>query len=448
MSRLKEWTGRLAGTSLAATVSRGAAGSLGLQLASIGLVLVLQILLARVLGAQEYGLYVYALAWLEILLLAGTMGWDTAALRFVPSYRANGDWGSLRGYLIAGKAYPALSSTCISGLLAATVWALGERIDNEFATVLLVGCFVLPVNTLLQIIGAELRGLMRVLDSQFPQGILRPLVTTLAVVAWLAARDAPLRAIDAIWLNLAAAVLSLGTAWEMLRRALPPETRKAIPNYRLSEWIRVALPMFLIAGFYLLMQRLDVIMIGALAGTTDAGIYSVAIRIANFSVLGITAVNTVTTPMFAEFHAAGRHHDLQRTVALGSAAVLALSVPAILVALVFGDLLLGTFGPQFVVAYKPLQILLIGPTVVMLTWPVGFLASMTGHQAHSAGLLAAAVVVNAALNFALIPPFGIYGAAVAASVSLASWQLAMVILIRRRLSIEPTVLAIRLLRTS
>jgi O-antigen/teichoic acid export membrane protein len=48
---------------LAALLARGAIGSLAVRLASVGLVFGLQVLLARVLGVDEYGRYVYVLAW-------------------------------------------------------------------------------------------------------------------------------------------------------------------------------------------------------------------------------------------------------------------------------------------------------------------------------------------------------------------------------------------------
>jgi O-antigen/teichoic acid export membrane protein len=84
--------------------------------------------------------------------------------------------------------------------------------------------------------------------------------------------------------------------------------------------------------------------------------------------------------------------------------------------------------------------------VATCTWAVGFLASMTGHQRQSAIGLAVAVVLNALLNLWLIPAYGIVGAAAASALSLGAWQIAMVVLIRRAVGVDPTLMSIVRLR--
>jgi O-antigen/teichoic acid export membrane protein len=118
------------------------------------------------------------------------------------------------------------------------------------------------------------------------------------------------------------------------------------------------------------------------------------------------------------------------------------------VALLLGRFLLGVFGPEFVAGYDALRILLLGPIVCVGTWAVGLLASMTGYQVEKMVLLVLALVVDVVLNLLLIPRFGIEGAALASAVALASWQLAMVLVIGRRLGLDPTIASIRVLMVS
>jgi O-antigen/teichoic acid export membrane protein len=59
---------------------------------------------------------------------------------------------------------------------------------------------------------------------------------------------------------------------------------------------------------------------------------------------------------------------------------------------------------------------------------VAFILNMTGHERDSAWGISAAAGVNVLLNLALIPSFGIEGAATATAASLAIWN---IILARR-----------------
>ena len=50
-------------------------------------------------------------------------------------------------------------------------------------------------------------------------------------------------------------------------------------------------------------------------------------------------------------------------------------------------------------------------------------------------IYAVAVVINLALNFALIPLWGPVGAAIASVVTTAFWNVALVIIVKRRLNV-------------
>ena len=76
---------RLREGEVARALLRGSAVSLALNVAGQGLALLLQILFARLLGLQEYGVWSYAMAWLGVAVIAGKMGFDSAFVRFLPT---------------------------------------------------------------------------------------------------------------------------------------------------------------------------------------------------------------------------------------------------------------------------------------------------------------------------------------------------------------------------
>ena len=74
---------RLSSSDLARMIVRGGAWSLLISATGAALSLGVHLVLARILGGEEYGRYVFALAWMNVLLLVGKFELETASVRFV-----------------------------------------------------------------------------------------------------------------------------------------------------------------------------------------------------------------------------------------------------------------------------------------------------------------------------------------------------------------------------
>src|SRR5262249_57238002 len=57
------------------------------------------IVLARWMGASEFGRYSFAVAWITLLAYVATLGLPGAAVRFVAQYSAAGDWPNVVGLI-------------------------------------------------------------------------------------------------------------------------------------------------------------------------------------------------------------------------------------------------------------------------------------------------------------------------------------------------------------
>ncbi len=438
-ARLSQW---LRGGGLGAQIAKGASGSFFVKIAGTGIVFLLQVFLARLLGTEKYGIYVYALSWINTCLLAALWGWDTTSIRLIATFRAKEQWGLLRGFMVtAGKAVTA-GSIGVAIVFGAGVWLLKEKMSSEMATVLWIGCLVLPINAHLRLSGANLMGFRRVVRSQIPQVIFRPLLLAFAVsIVFLVFAFKP-TASAAMLLNGLAAVLALVLCWRWVKASRPAEQRSVTPVSTPRVWARIALPLMLVSSFRVLLQRIDVLMLGVLIGPTEAGIYFVAGRIAQLVVFGLVAAESILAPIIADFHARGKLAEMQRVLTLATAAVAAVTLVVATGILLSSEVLLGIFGPDFVAGRQVLVILVAAQAMNSLTGPVGFLMTMTGNQASAARILGFVVILNAVLNLALIPVYGIEGAAVATALSVFIWQSMMVIFVRYRLHISPTVFSI------
>ncbi len=431
---------RLRGEGIGAVLARGASLFLAVQLVGVAVAFGVQVLLARAMGAAEYGTYVYVYNWLLVLLLVCRGGLGTASLRYVSAYVATADWGRLRGFLRLTRVSVLLTSALMAVLTAGAVAALGDRLPAAMRATFYVACLGFPVYAFLQVQGFVLRGLKRVLLSQLPAAVFQPAFLGLGALAVLTLAPGSLDAPAGMALNVGSAVLGLAFSSAALRAARPVESRRAAAVMETGDWMRVAMPLLAFNALNMVIQRTDILLVGSLLGATEAGVYAAASRVAGVLAFGLTAVNAWAAPLISDLHARGDRANLQRLVRLAAQGIFVFTLPAAIGVSVFGRELLGLFGPEFTEASWALVFLAASQLVNALAGPVGFLMTMTGRQNTAARILAVHAVMNLALNAALIPPFGIEGAAVATGVTRASWNLVMAIAVWRTMRLRATIL--------
>ena len=121
---------RLSSRDLSRLIVRGGAWSLLISATGAALSLGVHLLLARTLGGEEYGRYVFALAWMNVLLLVGKFELDTASVRFVGAYTGTEQWSFLRGFLQRSAQIVGGVSVAIAVVGALIIMALTNRIER------------------------------------------------------------------------------------------------------------------------------------------------------------------------------------------------------------------------------------------------------------------------------------------------------------------------------
>ena len=431
--------GRFTGKGAVSTLVRGTGAALAVKVCGLGITFGVQILAANLMGADAYGDYIYAIAWASILVLPGLAGWDTASLKYIAAYFATDKHRLLRGFLRRSRQLTLFTSLVLGVIGALAVALLSERLEPRLVRVLWLACMLLPVLALCQLLCAQLQGLKRIVLSQLAGAILRPLLFSGLLVLLALTSMSRITAVQAVAVQIGAFSLTLAFVWMQIRRALPSGLALQRTEYRLREWFLVSLPMVLIAGFQIVMSKADVLMVGSLVGTTEAGIYSAAAQIGRLVSLGLIAVNTIAAPLLAELHARGEKVELQRVLTCSARIMSALSLPIGFVLFAGGRFVLGLFGAEFVEGYSALTVLIGAHVVNAAAGSVGYLLVMTGHQNITALVMGCSAIFNLLLNAQLIPRYGIVGAACATAFSLIAWNLVLVIIARVKLTLNTTV---------
>jgi O-antigen/teichoic acid export membrane protein len=403
---------------LARLIVRGGASSLFISVAGAALSLGVHLTLARILGAVEYGQYVYALAWMNVLVLVAKFELDTASVRFVGAYTATEQWSFLRGFLRRSSEIVGGLSIAIGAASAVAALALMDRIGRGTALSFVAASLLLPVAAMGQLKASAMQGLKLVARAQAPSMVIRPIVFVLGVVAVRFAFDRSVTAPVAILLQLGATTVALVLTIHFLRVVIPEPVRQAREAFDTRYWLKTAAGLLVISGGQIILStNSDVLVVGSLLGAEPAGRYGAASQLAAAVSFGVSAVSFIALPVVADLYAKQAFVKLQGLISHVARLGLALSVPVLLVLIVAAKPVLRAFGPSFADASGLLILLGFDQLVGAIFGIAGFLLVMTGHQVMAARVIIACAVLNLALTFTLTPLLGIMGAGLATTIT-------------------------------
>lgn len=434
---------RLAGSPTRAALTKKIGGSFVVNVFGTGIAFALQIVLARLLGASSFGQYIYALTWINFIVMFGKFGLDTAALRFIPGYQAKNQWQLMRGFVRKSRQWAVLFSLFLSLAIYLVLYFLKNRLDPELTRTFYIAGIILPVSTYLIMQGSYLQALKHIVLAQAPQVIARPLLLIACLFAYAQFSDGMTPASIAMTITLGVSLFILFLMSGISYLAFPKEIRTSTPLYETNIWARAAFPMLLIGGFTLMLNQTDILIVGMLLDTTQAGIYSAASRITILLPFGITLVNSVAAPVMAQLHSQNKIEQLQRMITYIAWGTLLFSLPLCLGIVIFSEFLMSMFGRDFIAGSPTLSILAIARFITAITGTAGYLMSMSGHENEAAWIVGGSAMVNIVLNLILIPFLGLEGAAISTLITTILWTTLMVIYVKRLVGVKVTVFNFR-----
>jgi O-antigen/teichoic acid export membrane protein len=243
----------------------------------------------------------------------------------------------------------------------------------------------------------------------------------------------------AVLLQVAATAAGFLVGAALLRRSLPDEVRVAAPRTDVQSWRRSAGALATLNVVSAANAQIGTILLATLATAADAGLFNVAYRTTIFISFAMVAATYPISPLVARLHAAGESVRLEETVVRAARLVLAFSIPVAVTLILFAPAILDLFGSGFDAGATAVRIVAVGDVVNVVTGFGGVLLVMCGREADLARSVALGAVLNVGLTAALVPRYGVDGAAAATAVGLAASNLLMTWLAWRRLGIYAAV---------
>ena len=395
------------------SVRRNAAFALAPQATTAVFTAGVTVFLVRALGPDEYGLWALALGFAGLMLLPADFGVSQSAARFIAERRGN--------------------PTAIAAVLAEAV-RLKLLLTSLFALVLIA--LAGPIATLYDApdLGWPLRGVALALFGQSIMLLFAKAFVSMGRIAWqlrlflsesavettatialvLIAGGATAAAFGRAIGYLCGAVLGAILVWRLLGRRAVVERRGGPGLRALGSY---AGAMLVVEGGFAVFSQLGVLFVGALLGTTAAGIYGAPLRLTVLLHYPGLAFGQAIAPRLA------RHPDHPP------------DVPSFRAALRYLVILQAAIAVGIAVWARPIADLVLGPgyeesaEVLRALAPFVFLQGLgplvstavnyLGEARRRVPIVLGSVLLNLVLAVVLIEAIGLTGAAISVDVSYA-----------------------------
>jgi O-antigen/teichoic acid export membrane protein len=413
-------------------------GSLVLRIVGLASTFLLGVLLARVLGPADYGVYGLVSSLVALAMNLALLGTPQLAVREMAVHSARSDWPRVRSLARSFLTATSLTSVAL-GLVAIAATFLFERSSRDHALAL-AGAMLMVGMGMTALIAAELRGLGLLIKGQFMDIVGRPAAAVvLTGGAWIAGTK--LTPAGALWIQVCVATVAAAVSLAWLRRATHRDQKQEARTSGL-QWLKAALPLGAVDVLRVFDGNYGIILVGIFGSALDLGIYRVATASAVLVTMPVTILHIVLAPTVSRLYRFGEHAELQRLLRLVSGSMVMVLIPMLLVLTLFGrPLVVLVFGHVYSDAWLPLAILCVAQVVLGFFGMGPILLAMADSERHLTVIYLVAVTAGVIAAGLLVPRYGANGAASAQVLSTGAVAVLSGWFARRRLGLGTTFLA-------
>ena len=381
-----------------------------------GVRFVMGILLARLLGAEQLGMYNLALTAATVASGLALLGLRSAMVRFVSLAIGRRDEAGLWGTLQVGLGLTTLVSLLMGGGLYVLAHPIAAQLFHEprLAPLLRLVSVIVPLMALNEIFAAATRGFKKMQYTVVAQNIYQHIVRLILIVV-----------LAVVGLNATNALVAFGLATVVVFVLLLYFLNKLFSLKRpikkarreIKEIVKFSLPLYLSDLLSTFGGNVQTVLLGAWNTVTTVGVFTVATHVNLVGRMFHLSIVTASMPIVSDLYDQADREQLRRFYQTMTKWTFMVNLPIFLILVLFPDLILSVFGQSFVGGATALTILAWGNLVNVGTGICGVLLDMSGNTHFKLVNTLVTIALTLGLNILFIPRLGLVGAAIASAAS-------------------------------
>lgn len=382
------------------------------------------IILARILSVADYGKLLFGLAMARMASSSVMMGasgimiraWGESTLKGINKYQQIfqiSNWYLRRG----------LSIICLAALGWLMYEVTAQTTRDYISSLMFTYALPLFIFTLYQ---TYLISVRKVFLSNLMQLVLNIFWLLCALTAWLFHNKANMIAlmICSSTSVIACAILIYNFRQFGIKSANAAGNKL---SFALVQWGGI------------LLTQIDMIILKFFSTAEDLAYYGTALQLSFIISFVLGAINTNAIAQLSEDYHNKNLDILQKRITYYSQVTASLSVAAMLVLVIAGYWVCQLYGVSYIKSYHVLTLLMLGQMVNVLSGSNGWILNIAGYEKTTAKVFYYSLLTNIILGVALIKPLGVYGLALASSISIAQWNIVLVYFAIKKIGINTTI---------
>ncbi|MDD5455270.1 MAG: flippase [Candidatus Ratteibacteria bacterium] len=377
-----------------------------------------QIIIARFLGIEQFGLYALGFTVVKICEIISKFGLHTGGMRFVSIYKDENP-NKLKGVLISAILLSLLNGLIIGGVLFLFSKSISNSIFHkpELAPVLQLFSLSIVFVTALNVSSSLLRGFHTTKYTVYTTDIIQP-VSNLILIIFFSLIGFKLNGV------ISAFTLSHFFAFIMavfyLANLFPEFKNKLLsPIYNVKELLVYSFPLLFVGILHYFLIWTNVLLLGALSTTSNVGLYQAASQFPFIMALFLAAMTSIYGPVAANLYHKKEMDRFSNIFKTTTRWVSYLTLPIFLFLVFSAKELMTLFGKEYIqTGHVILVILSFGQLIDCISGSNSVTLTVTNRQKLELLNSLITVTIGVLLSYFLIGKYGALGAAISSSITL------------------------------
>ena len=378
-----------------------------------------RMIIARFLGASDYGLISLGFAAMNIAAALSLVGLPAGITRFISFYKGKEDAGRIKGTIFGALKICFPLSLILTSLIFFYAEWISVNVFHEASLTPVLRIFSIGILfwVLADIFNSGTIGFQEIKYKIYTTFIFKDTFKLIAIVTFLVLGYGVIGA-SVGWV-LAIIGMSFLAFYFLEKKVFPILNTKVKAVSVDKELFFFSFPLIFAALAGLITSWTDTLMLGYFRTSSEVGIYNVAMPTASLLGIVLSAFGIIFMPVVTELYARNREGDLRNTYSSVTKWIFAIVLPGFLLMSLFSTSIIKImFGAEYVEGAPALTILAFSYFVSALVGLATSILTTYGRTKIVMGCGFVGASSNVLFNFLLIPIYGINGAAIATGSSV------------------------------